>query len=181
MRCEDVTREIAVPTGELDSTDLASHLAICSGCADFRDRSQQLDRLWDATRPADPSPESWQTLWAAVTAAAEPKTIPITASPRWRHRLLTGMALAQAAVLMIAALALFQGMNRSSVASPEQDMAVAGETLIICLDSKGGRVECETRLVTPEQILNSDDINEGAASFSVAWDMEFINSMEGAE
>src|SRR3954463_5871974 len=70
MRCAEVTRELAAPTGGRDRADVAGHLASCPTCASWAERSAQLDGLWDATRPPEPS-VAWETLWARVTQDAE--------------------------------------------------------------------------------------------------------------
>jgi len=64
MRCDDVIRELAVPTDERDRTALAEHLARCPACTAWAKRATGLDRLWEATRPPEPSSEAWDTLWA---------------------------------------------------------------------------------------------------------------------
>jgi hypothetical protein len=69
MRCDEVVRELATPTGNWDQSALAEHLAGCPACADWARRAERLDRLWDATRPAEPSPEAWDTVWANIAQA----------------------------------------------------------------------------------------------------------------
>jgi hypothetical protein len=71
MRCDEVIRELAAPTDDRDETVLAAHLAGCSSCADWARRAALLDQLWDATRPSEPSPEAWDTVWANITRALE--------------------------------------------------------------------------------------------------------------
>jgi hypothetical protein len=68
MRCDEVIRELAVPTAGRDDLAMAQHIARCESCARWADRAEKLDRLWDATRPADPSPQAWDALWSSVTA-----------------------------------------------------------------------------------------------------------------
>jgi hypothetical protein len=69
MRCDEVTRELAVPTEDRDRTALAEHLAGCPSCAAWSHRAALLDQLWDATRPAQPSPEAWDSIWANINQA----------------------------------------------------------------------------------------------------------------
>ncbi len=69
MRCDEVTRELAVPTEDRDRTALAEHLAGCPSCAAWSHRAALLDQLWDATRPAPPSPEAWDSVWASINQA----------------------------------------------------------------------------------------------------------------
>ena len=66
MRCVDVIRELAAPTDTRDAVGLADHLSRCSSCANWARQAEQLDRLWDLTRPAEPSPEVWDNLWSQV-------------------------------------------------------------------------------------------------------------------
>jgi hypothetical protein len=69
MRCDEVVRELSAPTADRDRAAMAEHLAGCSACAEWARRVQGLDRLWDATRPAEPSPEAWDTVWANIAQA----------------------------------------------------------------------------------------------------------------
>jgi hypothetical protein len=66
MRCEDVIRELAAPTGEPDQAAMAQHLASCSACSGWARRAAQLDALWDATRPPEPASEAWDSVWASI-------------------------------------------------------------------------------------------------------------------
>ncbi|MGP0062460.1 MAG: hypothetical protein ACLQGP_02500 [Isosphaeraceae bacterium] len=69
MRCDEVIRELAVPTGDRDQAALAEHLAGCPSCVAWNRRAAMLDQLWDATRPAEPSPEAWDSVWANLNQA----------------------------------------------------------------------------------------------------------------
>ena len=69
MRCDEVVRELAAPTVDRDRAAMAEHLAACPACAGWARRAEQLDRLWDATRPAEPSPEAWDAVWANIVQA----------------------------------------------------------------------------------------------------------------
>jgi hypothetical protein len=74
MRCDDVIRELAVPTDDRDSANLSEHLASCSSCTDWAKRADQLDRLWEATRPGEPSLEAWDAVWSHVAASLDSST-----------------------------------------------------------------------------------------------------------
>jgi hypothetical protein len=78
MNCDEVIRELAVPTGDRDPTALAEHIAGCPSCGLWSRRAGQLDRLWDLTRPTEPSTEVWDSLWAHVTASLD---TPASAGP----------------------------------------------------------------------------------------------------
>jgi hypothetical protein len=69
MRCDEVVRELAAPTGNRDREAMAEHLATCSACAEWSRRAENLDRLWGATRPAEPSPEVWDAVWVRIASS----------------------------------------------------------------------------------------------------------------
>jgi hypothetical protein len=71
MRCDEVIRELAVPTDVCDSAALAEHLANCSTCAGWAKRDAQFDRLWSATRPIEPSPQVWDTMWTCINSSLD--------------------------------------------------------------------------------------------------------------
>jgi hypothetical protein len=132
MRCDEVVRELAAPTADGDRTAMADHLAGCAACADWARRAEGLDRLWDATRPAGPSAEAWDAVWARIattlpcpapaeempTAVASPSrngvapkilvhpgSVPAGPRPRgrtWRFAAVALVGLAQAAAILIA-------------------------------------------------------------------------------
>ena len=68
MRCDEVMRELNLPSDDQDDRALAHHLAECKACARWAEHAARFNRLWDATRPVDPSTESWDRLWSSVTA-----------------------------------------------------------------------------------------------------------------
>jgi hypothetical protein len=74
MQCDKVIRELAVPTDDRDPASLAEHLAECASCAVWADRAARFDRLWEATRPAEPTGEMWDTLWTQVSRAVDEST-----------------------------------------------------------------------------------------------------------
>lgn len=74
MRCEDVIRELAAPSDAQDAAALSDHLSHCLSCAAFADRAARLDRLWEATRPAEPGPEVWHNLWLQIAQSMDSST-----------------------------------------------------------------------------------------------------------
>jgi hypothetical protein len=74
MQCDEVIRELAVPTDDRDATALAEHLTGCRSCATLAKRAAQLDRLWEATRPTEPSHETWAGVWAILAASLDSST-----------------------------------------------------------------------------------------------------------
>ncbi len=84
MQCAEVIRELAVPTDDRDVAALAKHLRACASCASWAKRTAQLDRLWEATRPTEPSHDTWAGIWANLAALldsptpADVETLPIS-------------------------------------------------------------------------------------------------------
>jgi hypothetical protein len=74
MQCDKVIRELAVPTDDRDPASLAEHLAECPSCAVWADRAARFDRLWEATRPAEPTGEMWDRVWTQVACAVDEST-----------------------------------------------------------------------------------------------------------
>jgi hypothetical protein len=68
MLCDDVIRRLSEPGKQPDEPALAEHLAGCRPCVEWLDRAQKLERLWDTTRPAEPSPSAWDAVWTSVSA-----------------------------------------------------------------------------------------------------------------
>jgi len=104
MRCADVIRGLAAPD-RLDPAALAEHLARCPRCAAHAERSARFDRLWEATRPEEPPPAAWATVWSQVNQALDhAETAHASSHSRpWRRRAFSLVAMAQAAVLLAAA------------------------------------------------------------------------------
>jgi hypothetical protein len=74
MYCDDVIRELVVPTDDRDSAAIAEHVANCSSCAGWAERDAQFDRLWNTTRPIEPSPQVWDTVWAHIASSLDSST-----------------------------------------------------------------------------------------------------------
>jgi hypothetical protein len=106
MRCIDVMEGLATPHGP-DSAAVTEHLTHCPSCAEWARQGARLDRLWEATRPDEPAPETWTTVWAEVSQAldqARPLRLVPAAAPRpWRRWGIATFAVAQAAVILVAA------------------------------------------------------------------------------
>jgi hypothetical protein len=112
MRCEDLTRELASPTGALTEAEMAGHLAACPSCAAWSRRADHFDRIWEATRPVEPSADVLDALWARASAELDaPGTLRIvpTDRPRRLRRLAVfAFVAAQAAAVLVAALVLMR-------------------------------------------------------------------------
>ena len=74
MHCDEVIKELATPTDHRDSTALAEHIAGCPACAAWANRAAQLDRLWEATRPPEPTADVWDAVWARMATSLDPST-----------------------------------------------------------------------------------------------------------
>lgn len=74
MRCEDVMRALAVPVEGRDAAALAEHLDHCSVCAEWSARGIAWDRLWDATRPEEPTQDAWDVVWLRVEQSLEQRS-----------------------------------------------------------------------------------------------------------
>ena len=61
----------------MPAADLAEHLAACPACAAWAENHAAVTRLWEATRPIEPSPAAWDDVWAGVTARldAQPQDV----------------------------------------------------------------------------------------------------------
>ena len=167
MRCDDLTRELASPTGVLDPAEMAGHLAACPACAERSRRAARFDRAWEATRPAGPSMDALDTLWAHASAALDARAIPAPATIPFervarRRWAMAAFVAAQAAAVLVAGVVLLRAVGRDDPvevadATPAQAPAVVGpvslhlvlepdEQLIVRLDEGNRpRVEKSTR------------------------------------
>jgi hypothetical protein len=149
MRCEDVIRELAVPTDGRDDLAISRHLASCEACARRTEQAARLDRLWEATRPAEPSARAWDRLWSSVTAELDRPSRPTLdgrrsvragalASPAlpaapgrrrfWRGLAAVGIVgLAQAAALLIAVGVAWREDTRTPLPSQPAKIAAAAQ------------------------------------------------------
>lgn len=166
MRCEDVTRELAAPTGSISQLAISSHLADCVECAQWAERDAKLDRIWDLTRPEALSPETWDSVWANAVAALDhapamserPDVLP------FRRRTVWLVAIAQVAAAAIAIVCLSPPGPR--IEKPGTAVAVVptievdqGVVPVIQFDSHGNKLGM---------------IELASAS------LEFINELEGS-
>jgi len=155
MRCEEVTRELAAPTGLADPAALAGHVASCPGCAEWSRRSARLDRIWDAM----------EALWLGASAALDAsKTLRLLDADRARARSRTrgrrwvlavvGLGVAQAAALLLVTLSAIRrdrAPDRVAVVAPSPSPAPApapprvtaevDQTLIVRIGPEGHHVD----------------------------------------
>jgi len=71
MQCNEVIRELAAPSDDRDPAALAEHLAGCATCAEWAKQASWLDRVWEVTRPPDPSPQVWDNMWVHVVESLD--------------------------------------------------------------------------------------------------------------
>jgi len=125
MRCDDLTRELASPAGARPSSQMLEHLAACPSCARFSQSAAHLDRIWDATRPAEPSMDALEALWARASAELDripaPATLKMTRPTRSRARRwgMVGLITAQAAAVLVGALILMNRGGNGNKAIPK--------------------------------------------------------------
>jgi hypothetical protein len=119
LRCDDVIRALSLSAApsERESSDLAGHLADCPTCAARWERNASFTRLWEATRPAQPTDSTWDALWARVShqldGAADPMVIPMSHRRLRLPRVSVGvMGMARIAAVIAAVVAV------STVPSP---------------------------------------------------------------
>jgi hypothetical protein len=112
MRCEDLIRELASPTGDLAPADIAGHLAVCPSCAEWSRRADRFDRIWEATRPIEPTADAMDALWARASVVLDARPIPaplrlegLSHRRRWAK---AAFVVAQAAALLVAVLFLLR-------------------------------------------------------------------------
>jgi hypothetical protein len=113
MRCDDLTRELACPTGAISPADLADHLATCPVCASWSHQAARLDRIWELTRPVPPSGDTLDALWAHASVELDGRRpsvrLKLVGADRRRRWLVAGFVLAQAAAVLVAGLVLLCG------------------------------------------------------------------------
>lgn len=168
MRCETVIHELSVPSGKIDPSAIAGHLAACSRCASWSLQNEKLQHVWDATRPVEPSSAMFETIWANALARADaPETIAISSAPRWRQWGVVALVAAQAAALLIAGVAALTGTRSSNTASVYDVRGEGGSTLIVSLDGSSG--------AAPKVRLANET---GSGTDMVAADFDVLNFME---
>jgi anti-sigma factor RsiW len=135
-----VKRERSAPGGGLDRSALAEHLAACPPCASWSAQADALDRLLAATRPEEPSAETFISIWSEVRArASEPAVLTMPAPRPWGRRGLALAVFAQAAAILLAATyALTRPVP--AVAAVHDLRGEEGAVLIVTIDGGPGTV-----------------------------------------
>ncbi len=84
-----------------------------------------LDRLWEATRPAPPSAEAWDRVWAGIVERID-EPVPMVAPSRGRWAAVGLVLLAQAAAVLLAV-----GVGRHAPAPPPPIHVEEGRLVLI--------------------------------------------------
>ena len=74
MRCDEVIRELAVPTDDRDSAALAEHLASCPSCAGWAKRAAAIRSSLGGDPTDRTSPEVWDAVWARMASSLDSST-----------------------------------------------------------------------------------------------------------
>lgn len=136
MRCVDVIRELAAPTGR-QSSEIGAHLEQCPRCATWAERDARLGRLWEATRPPELSLDAWERIWARASNeldAAEAPVQPTAVIGRlgaWKRVAMPLFAVAQAAAILVGfALLAERGPGQPAAAPRVQGAVAENETVV---------------------------------------------------
>jgi hypothetical protein len=160
MHCDEVIRELAVPTDERDSAALAEHLASCHQCSVWATRDAEFEYLWNATRSGEPSGQDWDTVWSHIassldsTTSAETKEYRVPNAPlngpaplvetpirsfsrssrsrSWKRSAIVVIGVAQAAGVLLAVGITWRMSTRSNV--PPVVEIEAGQSVVIRVD-----------------------------------------------
>lgn len=154
MRCAEVREALGGETERRDAASVRSHLAACPNCAAEARAAATLERIWNQTRPAEPSAEAWETLWGRVVAASEVKTVPAvpkkpkfpsmpTSRRGWVTAFLVPVSLAAAVMAALGPVLIETGpeiANRPSTIGPIAQASPAfviddGQDVVISLDA----------------------------------------------
>lgn len=165
MHCDEVARELAVPTGDGDPAALAEHLAGCPACAHLARQAEAFDRLWRASRPVGPTDAAWNALWTGVRARLDAApvevetedltTMPLAASRPVRRWATAAFGLAQAAALLLGFGLLLDLPRPETSASMATVEIEPGEIVLIRGDGQVRR----TNAVSPDAPPNLIDEN----------------------
>jgi predicted anti-sigma-YlaC factor YlaD len=185
MRCDDLTRELACPTGLLSSHEIAAHLAACPSCAAWSRQATRFEQIWEATRPLEPSPLAMDALWASASVALDaPQTATLSLeglTTQRRSWLKPALLMAQAAALLIAA-GLFLLRARENVKVEPLQVAVV-TPVKLDVDVKEG----ETAIVRigedlqddHEVVIQTEEVASASSSIPDDSQHGLFNAIEG--
>ena len=133
MHCADVIEELAA-SAEPASAALAEHLARCPDCAAWVERDARLSRLWQATRPQEPTPAAWATVWADLTrrlAMPPASVVPLAPIRPWRRWAPATFGIAQAAAILAGAIWLGSQPSPTPLAIAKVEIPASDGALVM--------------------------------------------------
>jgi hypothetical protein len=190
MRCHDLTREIASPTGAYSSADLAGHIAACPSCAEWSRQAARFDQIWEATRPAEPTTAQLDALWASASARLDARPTlrleGLATAPR-RTWVRPALIVAQAAAILVAAGLLLP--RQPAVApvevaanAPVQDMATldfATVPRIVVNDGEIAFVKIPDDAKAPPEVkFEVETVSDGSNAIPPGTSHDGFNEME---
>ena len=153
-----------------------------------------LDRLWAATRPAEPSAASWERVWGHVVAGMRetPATVPMSRASRGPWKWIALGVVAQAAAVLIAGGIYLQVHPARDNADPEVSVVAGppapmihfevneGQTLIVQVGERADRVFIQPELVDTASLMIADleDAPTDPYADAIAFSMDILNVME---
>jgi hypothetical protein len=132
MRCADVNEELTA-SAEPASAALTEHLAGCPACAARVERDARLFKLWEATRPQEPTPEAWATVWGMLTRelATPAPVVPMAPVRPWQRWAPATFGIAQAAAFLAGAVWVGFQPSLAPVAIAKVEIPVSDGALVI--------------------------------------------------
>ena len=133
MHCADVIEEL-VASAKPASAALAEHLASCPDCAAWAARDLRLTQLWEATRPQEPTPEAWATVWADLTrtlATPPAPAVPLAPIRPWQRWAPATFGIAQAAAFLAGAVWLGSQPSQTPMAIAKVEIPASDGALVM--------------------------------------------------
>jgi hypothetical protein len=149
MRCADVIEELAASATPASGA-LAEHLASCPDCAAWVARDARLTRLWEATRPPEPTSEAWATVWANLTselATPSAAVMPLAPIRSWHRWVPATFGIAQAAALLAVAVWLGSQPGPTPLAIAKVEIP-ASDGALVMIETDGTDVKVVSLVVT---------------------------------
>jgi hypothetical protein len=204
MRCDELMRRLDGQSGR-DAGALADHLAVCQECASKVQQAPCWQWLWEATRPCEPTAETWDGLWGSVTARLDQPDLAQRDRP-WsrgatagdaarrlgrarladrggsRRALLAVMILAQAAAVLLALGWHFHG--RPGAPEVPQNLPASTETSALApgldrvIDIEEGQVPLVRSSGSNSEILDLSSL-QPPSNGEDPW-LVFLNDVESA-
>jgi len=133
MHCADVIEEFAA-LAKPASAAIAEHLVNCPDCAAWVARDARLSQLWEATRPQEPTPEAWATVWTNVTSTLvtpPAPVVPLAPIRLWQRWAPATFGIAQAAALLAVAVWLGSQPSPTPLAIAKVEIPASDGALVM--------------------------------------------------